>query len=81
MQSLMRSIRSYSKTQDSMHEHLEYNETNQQHFEGYECECISYAKQWLTLKEAIWFIEECDDPDEFEVVEIEVSYREIGVAE
>ena len=31
-------------------------------FEGYECECISYAKQWLTLKEAIWFIEECDDP-------------------
>ena len=50
-------------------------------FEGYECECISYAKQWLTLKEAIWFIEECDDPDEFEVVEIEVSYREIGVAE
>ena len=50
-------------------------------FEGYECECISYAKQWLTLKEAIWFIEECDDPDEFEVVEIEVSYREIGVVE
>ena len=46
-------------------------------FEGYECECISYAKQWLTLKEAIWFIEECDDPDEFEVVEIEVSYREL----
>ena len=26
-------------------------------FEGYECECISYAKQWMTLKEAIWFIE------------------------
>ena len=50
-------------------------------YDGYECECISYAKQWLTLKEAIWFIEECDDPDEFEVVEIEVSYREIGVAE
>ena len=49
-------------------------------FEGYECECISYAKQWLTLKEAIWFIEECDDPDEFEVVEIEVSYKELGVA-
>ena len=50
-------------------------------FEGYECECISYAKQWLTLKEAIWFIEECDDPDEFEVVEIEVSYKELGVVE
>ena len=48
-------------------------------FEGYECECISYAKQWLTLKEAIWFIEECDEPEEFEVVEIEVVYREIGV--
>ena len=50
-------------------------------FEGYECECISYAKQWLTLKEAIWFIEECDEPEEFEVVEIEVSYKELGVAE
>ena len=50
-------------------------------FEGYECECISYAKQWQTLKEAIWFIEECDEPEEFEVVEIEVSYREIGVVE
>ena len=50
-------------------------------FEGYECECISYAKQWLTLKVAIWFIEECDDPDEFEVVEIEVSYKELGVVE
>lgn len=50
-------------------------------FEGYECECISYAKQWQTLKEAVWFVEECDEPDEFEVVEIEVSYRELGVIE
>ena len=50
-------------------------------FEGYECECISYAKQWQTLKEAIWFIEECDEPDEFEVVEIEIVYKEIGVVE
>ena len=50
-------------------------------FEGYECECISYAKQWQTLKEAIWFIEECDEPEEFELVEVEVSYREIGVVE
>ena len=50
-------------------------------FEGYECECISYAKQWQTLKEVIWFIEECDEPEEFEAVEIEVSYKEIGVVE
>ena len=50
-------------------------------FEGYECEYVSYAKQWQTLKEAIWFIEECDEPDEFEVVEIEVSYRELNVVE
>ena len=49
--------------------------------EGYECECISYATQWQTLKEAVWFVEECDEPDEFEVVEIEVSYKEIGVVE
>lgn len=50
-------------------------------FEGYECEYVYYAKQWQNLKDAIWFIEECDEPDEFEVVEIEVSYREIGVVE
>ena len=50
-------------------------------YDGYECEYVSYAKQWQTLKDAIWFTEECDEPDEFEVVEIEVSYREIGVAE
>ena len=50
-------------------------------FEGYECERISYAKQWQTLKEAIWFIEECDEPEEFEVVEIEVIYKELGVVE
>ena len=46
-------------------------------YEGYECEHTSYATQWQTLKEAIWFIEECDEPEEFEVVEIEVSYREL----
>ena len=50
-------------------------------YEGYECECISYATQWQTLKEAIYFIEDLDEPDEFEVVEIEISYREIGVIE
>ena len=48
-------------------------------FEGYECECISYAKQWQTVKDAIWFIEECDEPEEFEVVEIEVVYKELRV--
>ena len=50
-------------------------------YDGYECEHISYATQWQNLKDAIWFTEECDDPDEFEVVEIEVSYKELGVAE
>lgn len=48
-------------------------------YDGYECEHISYATQWQNLKDAIWFIEECDEPDEFEVVEIEVSYKELGV--
>ena len=32
-------------------------------------------------KEAIYFIKDLDEPDEFEVVEIEVSYKELGVAE
>ena len=50
-------------------------------YDGYECEHISYATQWQNLKDAIWFIEECDEPDEFEVVEIEVSYKELGVVE
>ena len=48
-------------------------------YDGYECEHISYATQWQNLKDVIWFIEECDEPDEFEVVEIEVSYKELGV--
>ena len=47
-------------------------------YDGYECEHISYATQWQNLKDAIWFIVECDEPEEFEVVEIEVSYRELG---
>ena len=50
-------------------------------YDGYECEHISYATQWQNLKEAIYFIEDLDEPDEFEVVEIEVSYKELGVAE
>ena len=48
-------------------------------YDGYECEHVSYAEQWQTLKDAIWFTEKCDEPDEFEVVEIEVSYKELGV--
>lgn len=50
-------------------------------YDGYECKHISYATQWQNLKDAIWFIEECDEPDEFEVVEVEVVYKELGVAE
>lgn len=50
-------------------------------FGGYECKCISYPAQWQNLKEAIYFIEDLDEPDEFEVVEIEISYKELGVVE
>ena len=31
--------------------------------------------------ETIYFTEDLDEPDEFEVVEIEVSYKELGVVE
>ena len=48
-------------------------------YDGYECEHITSAFQWLWDKEAIYFIEDLDEPDEFEVVEIEVSYKELGV--
>ena len=48
-------------------------------FDGYECECISYATQWQTLKDAIWFIEECDESTDFEIMEIEIIYKELRV--
>ena len=50
-------------------------------YDGYECKHIKFAFQFLWNKEAIYFIEDLDEPDEFEVVEIEVVYKELGVAE
>ena len=49
--------------------------------EGYECEDIFGGTQWFNLLEAKSFLMDLDEPDEFEVVEIEVSYRELGVVE
>ena len=46
-------------------------------YDGYECEHITSAFQFLWDKEAIYFIEDLDEPDEFEIMEIEVSYREL----
>ena len=50
-------------------------------YDGYECEHITSAFQFLWFVEAIYFIEDLDEPDEFEVVEIEVVYKELGVVE
>ena len=50
-------------------------------YDGYECEHISFAFQFLWFIEANWFIKDLDEPDEFEIVEIEVTYRKIGVFE
>ena len=50
-------------------------------YDGYEREYISFGHQWLLDKEAIYFIQDLDEPDDFEVVEIEISYKELGVVE
>ena len=50
-------------------------------YDGYECEHITSAFQFLWFVEAIYFIQDLYEPDEFEVVEIEVVYRELGVVE
>ena len=50
-------------------------------YDGYECKHIKFAFQWPWDKEAIYFIGDLDEPDDFELVEIEVSYKELGVAE
>ena len=50
-------------------------------WDGNECESILNGFYWFNLREAKSFIMDLDEPSEFEVVEVEVSYREIGVVE
>ena len=47
--------------------------------EGYECEDIFGGTQWFNLLEAKSFIMDLDEPSEFEIVEVKMSYEEIGV--
>ena len=50
-------------------------------WDGNECEFILDGTQWFNLLEAKSFLMDLDEPSEFEIVEVKISYEEIGVIE
>ena len=48
-------------------------------WDGNECEFILDGTQWFNLLEAKSFLMDLDEPSEFEIVGVKMSYEEMGV--